>query len=541
MRLFRKTFTEQAAEKEKHFSFSACLLGLFRGFLRFLFLLLCACATAWLANRAYPKASQNWLAWLAFAPFIWGICKIKSFWGSFFYAWLTALILNAGIYYWIYYTCVHGGGLSVGLAAGAWLGLSALMGIPFACFGGSCCFLKKLGNLFPLLAAFGVVAWEWLHQTLAFYVLGFPWFMWGYTQWNAPEMLQLASFTGVYGISFFVAFTGISVGYAFGCKGFKRAFGQTLAAAAVFFCVFSYGKSALERRTDFQPLLSVQTALLQPNIDQYKKWSPAFENEILNTVDALSDRLVGRNRMLAVWPESVTPGPLSEERYQTLFENIARRTGAYQIVGSNTQKSGAQYVSAYLVPPAQTEWGVYNKVQLVPFGEYIPFENTLRSVFKDVAVLGELGSFSAGALNQPLLGLPGVPFGVTICYESVFPQLWRAQNLAGAKFFVNITNDAWYFDTAAPYQHLAINVLRAVETGRPVLRAANTGISAVIDPFGRIEQYLALNTQGVLFATVPLALENDINFYTRWGDWFAWLCAAFYFTLLISTFVFAYE
>ena len=131
--------------------------------------------------------------------------------------------------------------------------------------------------------------------------------------------------------------------------------------------------------------------------------------------------------------------------------------------------------------------------------------------------------------------------GGTICYESIYPQLWLSQNRQGAKFFVNVTNDAWFFDTAAPYQHLAVNVLRAVETGRPVLRAANTGFSAFIDPFGRIEKQSGLFTREILRSAVPLPVGEMRNFYTQWGDWFAWLCAALYFTLLISTMVFAYE
>ena len=113
--------------------------------------------------------------------------------------------------------------------------------------------------------------------------------------------------------------------------------------------------------------------------------------------------------------------------------------------------------------------------------------------------------------------------------------------MQGAKFFVNITNDAWFFKTAAPYQHFAVNVLRAVETGRPVLRAANTGFSAVIDPFGRVHEKSALFTQEILRTDIALPVGERVNFYTQWGDWFAWLCAAFYFTLLISTMVFTYE
>lgn len=540
MRPFRKTVTQTDAEKA-HKPFSARLRSFVKGFFRFAFLLLLALGTAWLVKQSYPKVSNHMLAWLALAPFIWGVTKLKGFWTSFFYSWFTAVLINAGIYYWIYYTCVHGGGLSNGLSLAAWLGLSALLGLQFAVFGGSCFFLKKLGNLFPVLAACGVVALEWLHQTIAFYGLGFPWFMLGYTQWNAPEMIQIASFTGVYGVTFAVAFTGISVGYAFATSSLKRAVFHMILAGLVFLGLFAYGKSVLGEARRFQPLLSIPVALMQPDIDQYKKWSPEFEEEIIQTVLDMGRETDGKNRLLTVWPESVTPGPVQDPQYRMLFEDLATQSGSAQLLGSNTDAEGKQYVSAYLVEPGTDGLQVYHKEKLVPFGEYIPLETTVRSLFKNVAVLGELGVFSPGPKDQKLMSLPGVPFGTTVCYESIFPQLWLGQNRDGAKFFVNITNDAWYFDTDAPYQHLAVNVLRAVELGRPVLRAANTGISAVIDPLGRIEYKLDLNTRGILYATIPLPVGDNVNFYTQWGDWFAWLCAAFYFTLLISTFVFAYE
>lgn len=541
MRDFRQSITEQDALDKKPFGarVKTWLLGLGR----WSFLLACSLGTAWLVYESYPKISRHALAWFALAPFIWGVTKTKGFWSSFFYSWFTAVLFNAGIFYWIYYTCLHGGGLSQGLSAAAWLGLSALLALQFAFFGGSCYFLKKTGDFFPLLAACGFVALEWVHQTVAFYGLGFPWMMLGYTQWNAPQMLQIASFTGVYGVSFAVAFTGASVGWAFSVRGVKNGVVHMCLAAAVFLSLYAYGHYSLPEQSGRpgQPLLSLNAALIQPNIDQYKKWSPEFEAEITDTLTEMGGSLEGENVMLAVWPESAVPGSLTDETYLHLFEDIATRTDAYQFVGSNVEEDGKQYVGAYLMAPNRDELQSYRKIKLVPFGEYIPFEGLVRSAFKDVAVLGELGVFTPGARGQKPLDLSGVAVGETICYESIYPQLWLSQNRQGAKFFVNVTNDAWFFDTAAPYQHLAVNVLRAVETGRPVLRAANTGFSAFIDPFGRIEKQSGLFTREILRASVPLPVGESRNFYTQWGDWFAWLCAALYFTLLISTMVFAYE
>lgn len=541
MREFREKISDLEAREK--IGFGERVKRFFAGVGRLSFLLLCSLGTAWLVYQSFPQNSHPELAWFALAPFIWGVTKTKGFWSSFFYAWFTAFLFHAGVFYWIYYTCLHGGGLSQGLSLAAWLGLCGLLSVQFALFGGSCFYLKKLGGFFPLLAACGFVALEWVHQTLAFYGLGFPWLMLGYTQWNAPEILQLAAYTGVYGLSFALAFTGASVGWAFAEPGVKRGVGHMLLAALVFVGLFTFGHFRLPSRP-LRPggaLLSLNAALMQPNIDQYKKWDESFETEITDTLADMGGSLADSDVMLAVWPESAVPGTLLEEKYLNLFEDIASKSGAYQMVGSNVPEENAQYVGAYLLAPNSDALQSYRKIKLVPFGEYIPLEKWVRAAFPDVSILGELGAFAPGAREQKPLDMAGVLLGSTICYESIFPQLWLAQNRQGAKLFVNITNDAWFFKTAAPYQHLAINAVRAAETGRPVLRAANTGFSAVIDPFGRIEKKSALFTRGILRAAVPLPVGDKVNFYTQWGDWFAWLCAALYFTLFISVAVFSYE
>ena len=540
IRPFRETITQQ--EERAKVPFSARLLGFCKTLGRWLFLWVCSLATAWLVWQSYPSISRNELAWLSLAPFIWGITRTKVFWSSFFYSWVTALLFNAGIFEWIYTTCFDGGGLSREMSLAAWWGLSGLMALPFACFGASCFYLRKTHGFFPLLAACAFVSFEWLHQTIAFYGLGFPWVMLGYTQWNAPEMIQLAAYTGTYGISFVIVFISASVGWAFADKGFKSGVSHMLLATAVFVAVYFFGQYHLpsEKHKKFQPLLSLKTAIVQPNIDQYKKWTPEFEEEIAATLADMGKQMEQKNINLAVWPESSIPTSLEDEKYQTLFSDFVTNTGASQVVGSNLTEGIKQYVVTAFISPLEKPH-FYRKQKLVPFGEYIPLESFLRSLFKDVAVLGALGSFSAGEGEQPLASVAGISFGQTICYESIYPQLWHKQNKQGARFFVNVTNDAWFFDTAAPHQHLAVNVLRAVETGRPVLRAANTGFSAFIDPFGRIEQKTKLFVKDMLITDVPLAVGENKNFYTQWGDWFAWLCATVFFSVFISLVVFSYE
>ncbi len=539
MSLFRRPLAEDSSAPKSKFGGRLAVWG--KAGLKGFFLLLCAVATALLVKASYPKVSVYGLGWVALAPFIMGVVHVRKFWRAFFYSWFSAVLIYGGLFWWIYRTCHEGGGLSVGLSAAAWLGLSALIGLQFAVFGSSCFFLRKLRGLFPLMAAFGWVALEWLHQTLAFHALGFPWVMLGYSQWNFPPALQIASLTGVYGVSFAVAFVGVSVGFAFSGKvSFKGAVFQLILAACMLGGVVGFGKWTLSRPAP-KALLSVSAAVMQPNIDQYKKWSPQFEAEIRSTLEDMGRQLKDKQVLLAVWPESAVPGELTQEPYLSLFENISTQGSLFQVVGSNVTGERQQFVGAYVVSPFDDNLQEYRKVKLVPFGEYIPLESMVRTVAKDVAVLGELGSFTAGDLEQELPQMSGVPFGITVCYESIFPQLWAKQNRAGAKFFVNVTNDAWFFDSDAPYQHLAVSALRAVETGRPVLRAANTGISAVVDRYGRIQQTAPLNTRAILTADIPLPLNDAQNFYTQWGDWFAWISAAFYFTLLISAMVFAYE
>jgi apolipoprotein N-acyltransferase len=159
-------------------------------------------------------------------------------------------------------------------------------------------------------------------------------------------------------------------------------------------------------------------------------------------------------------------------------------------------------VAAFLLDGKGEIKASYNKRRLVPFGEYVPLRDFLGKYIKPVAALGE---FEEGDMEQPLFELPGgIKLGAAVCYESIFPYLFSADVRAGAAVFFNITNDGWYLDTAAPHQHFIVNIFRAVETRRPVIRAANNGISAVIDPWGRVLAKKGLNERGVLAARVPL-------------------------------------
>jgi apolipoprotein N-acyltransferase len=274
----------------------------------------------------------------------------------------------------------------------------------------------------------------------------------------------------------------------------------------------------------------LKSALLQPSINLYDKWDAAHADEIQARLEGL---VKGAGRPdLVVWPENALPGWIEDRRWGDWVNRLAREGQAYNLVGSVSRGDGRR-VAAFLIDPAGVPAADYHKRVLVPFGEYVPFREFLGKFIEPVAAMGE---FNPGYAGQKLMDIKGVRTSAVICYESVFPFLFRDDAARGAQLFVNITNDGWYLDTAAPYQHLLVNVFRAVETRRPVLRAANNGISASIDPYGRIAGRLELNAVGALSAAPVIDPAAEQSFYVLNGDLFVYacmiLCAAFLLALL---------
>ena len=238
----------------------------------------------------------------------------------------------------------------------------------------------------------------------------------------------MASFTGVYGVSFVVAFAGASVGWAFAEPGVKKGVLHMLAAALVFACVYGYGHKVLPAKPlgeMRQPLLSLNTALIQPNIDQYKKWSPQYEAEITDTLEQLGKNLEGKNLMLAVWPESAVPGALTEEKYIRLFEGIAARSGAYQFIGSNIEHETNQYVGAYLLPPNAAAWQNYRKIS-----RWKTLSVRLLTMWK---YWGNWGRLRLARANKSRWMLPGCPWGKRFATKAFsrscgYPKTAKGQN-----------------------------------------------------------------------------------------------------------------
>jgi apolipoprotein N-acyltransferase len=271
--------------------------------------------------------------------------------------------------------------------------------------------------------------------------------------------------------------------------------------------------------------IQVSVGIAQGNIDQSLKWDPAFQEATVHIYEAQTRRLANEGAQLVVWPE--TAAPFFFQRESPLRQRLLDLAQAAQVdilFGSPAygldQGPQTLFNRAYLIGPDGVALGSYDKMHLVPFGEYVPMKDLLFFVHKMVEGIGE---FSSGEMAQVLPSSLGLSLGVMICFESIFPEISRTfvQNDAGV--LVNLTNDAWFGDTAGPYQHLSMLTLRAVENHRWIIRAANTGISAFIDPCGRVVARIPLSQHGILVDNVPQLQVN--SFYSQHGELFGQACS----------------
>jgi apolipoprotein N-acyltransferase len=275
---------------------------------------------------------------------------------------------------------------------------------------------------------------------------------------------------------------------------------------------------------------SLKVALIQGNIDQSVKWEESFQKETLKIYEKLSLKAAEQHPDLIIWPETATPFFFQQAReYQPMVLDIPNKTNAFLLFGSPSFKGERgkvnYYNSAYLASPAKEITGRYDKIHLVPYGEYVPLGEILS-----LGSLGEgIGNFKSGKVIYNF-SIPQGKFGVLICFEIIFPNLCRIFVKSGADFLVTITNDAWFGKTSAPYQHFTMTVFRAVENRVFIARAANTGITGFIDPRGKIIQKGEIFVEEAMNGTIRLSKKK--TFYTLYGDVFAWVCSGLSLLLL---------
>ena len=439
---------------------------------------------------------------------------------AFVLAYVCGILWYAGTCYWIYDTMRQYGGLSAPMA------LLALFLF--------CCYLGLYHGLFGLLLSLLVgknrdyrrvllaAPFLWVAVELArTRVTGFPWNLLGTAQVDNIALCRIAGWTGVYGISFEIVLVNVAFVAAFLVPREKRS--AMLVAALAAAAVLQAGRliEAPTAKADRSALL------VQQNIPVGADWTPDSLQRTLSDLTELTRTSVASHPEskidLIVWPESPAPFYTNDVRFRSSISDVARSTNSWMVtgsIGSDTATPNAdEFNSAASISPTGEWTARYDKVHLVPFGEYLPFPGLFSFAG---GLTKEVGAFGRGTSRAPL-DADGAKLGTFICYESVFPGEVRQFAANGAQVFVNISNDGWYGDSGAYAQHLNQTRMRAIENNRWLLSATDTGVTASIDPFGRVVARIPRKERTTLVA--PYALASVTTFYTRYGDWFAYVCA----------------
>jgi apolipoprotein N-acyltransferase len=375
-------------------------------------------------------------------------------------------------------------------------------------------------------------AWVATEFCRGFFFGGFPWVPLGNSQVTLLPVAQVASVLGVYGLTALVATVNAGIAYALLAPGRGRAI-AVAAIAGLLAGVGAWGTWRIAEGSLTRAGTPIRVGLVQGNIAQADKWNPAEARRIFTTHVAMKRDAVRRGAELVIWPESSTPFMFEEdEAGEAGVRGLAREVGVPILFGSDQVDRSARTVrlfnSAFLVSPSGETVGVYRKIHLVPFGEYIPFKEWLYFVSP---LVERFTDFSPGTATV-MLPVGSHQMSTAICYEVVYPSLIRESVIAGTQLLTTITNDGWYGESSAPFQHFAMASMRAIEQGRYLARAANTGISGVIDPYGRVVRQSAIFEQVGLVEEVRFLTSRTV--YSVIGDLVGYLAIAVTLATLIA-------
>ena len=487
---------------------------------------------------SFPPFNLGWVAWIVLVPLqiiLHDLPPRRALW----YGWLAGTIAFAGTVTWVITAMHQFGQVPIVVSTLLMLLLAIYLGLYMGLYAwGYATFQQTYPNFLWLGAPALWVALEFV-RTYAF--SGLPWALLGYSQYQWLPVIQFADVTGVYGVSFLVVMGNVAVTSLLLWIASKTRVPSVpipWAPTTSFVCALSlilvYGSWRVNQQADLDASANtLSIGLVQANIDQAIKWNEAYRDQTLQRYATLSQQ-AGKNTDLLIWPEAATPFLFEQEpAYQGRILEIAKNTHSPLLFGSPTlrfQQDGRPYLynSVFMITPEGKVAARYDKRHLVPFGEYIPLRSIL--FFLDKLVVG-IGDFQSGEgpmtmqVPAPSInnGSNGPRFGVAICFEVIFPDLVRRMAKEGANFLVTVTNDAWFGDSAAPYQHFGMVVFRAVENHLAFARAANTGISGFIGPDGRILTQTSIFSEHAVTGSLPLRSSSP-TFYTEFGDVFSWSC-----------------
>ena len=451
---------------------------------------------------------------------------------------LTGAVYFSGTLYWLVETMTTFGGLSTPVAAFAAAVLIAYLSLFPALFAMILSRLvKRLGRWALLL---GPAVWVATEMGRTYILDGFPWELLGYSQATILPIAQVASVVGVYGLSALVALVSAAAAYA--TLGRSPARWRVSAVVVVLMLALSvWGLLRIRSGALTRAGTPVRVAVLQGNILQDQKWDAAMRDPILQRYIEMTREAIGRNAQFILWPESSTPLPYEADVARgEAIRRLAREGNVTLLIGSDQVEpvkpvqagkpaQAKYYNAAYLIQPDGATAAIYRKIHLVPFGEYVPFSRILYFVGPLVEAVSD---FSPGT-DAILLPVAGHQASTAICYEVIYPSLMRSFVTRGSELLTTITNDAWYGRSSAAYQHWQQASLRAIEQGRYLARAANTGISGFVDPYGRVLQRSTMFESAVLVE--DLRFITDRTIYSRIGDVVGWLSVALTLAALLAT------
>ena len=501
--------------------------------------------------------------WIALLPLLWALLgndkrgNPLTLGQGAVLGYLCGFLWYLGNCYWIYQTMYLYGGLAKPVAAGILILFSLYLGLYHALFGTLIAtFRKCFGRQLALL----LVPFAWVAVELArARITGLPWDLLGVAQVDNPLLTRIAPFTGAYGLSFIIA--AVNALWLIRIRIRERRFTRlTLTIAGVVIIVLYVAGLRVVTNPKASPTTATATLVQenlevgaantgpQPSMHQFldsfsylsRYPSPRFLLGIPELASTPAVYLLRQNSRdgaysseptptpadLIVWPESPAPFEDIDQQFRASMSNLAREANAPVIVGNtgfepdpNARSGYTPYNRASFITPDGVFAGHYDKMHLVPFGEYVPFKDLL---FFAQSLLHDAGDFKAGK-ERTVFKTGGHTYGVFICYESIFGDEIRHLTEEGADVLINVSNDGWYGDTSAPWQHLNMVRMRAIENHRWVLRATNTGVTGSINPYGRVTAAAPRHQRTSI--RVHFAYERDLTFYAVHGDLFAYACA----------------
>ncbi len=447
----------------------------------------------WLLDGALEPGSGAWLRRLRTGFFLGWLFGFGYFLSGLW--WIgSAFLVEADKFAWLMPFAVLAMPVGLALFTGLGVALASLV------------WTDRFRRIFALAA--GLTLTDWLRGHV---LTGFPWNAFGYGVSDSLQIIQLASLVGIYGLTFVVIAVSAAPAALADARPFRHRMTALFLAAGVLAAVFAYGSVRIWSLETKEAGLDIR--IVQPAVDQKDKWRPELKEEIFQTLLDMTEAPLGGNarvgqQRLVVWPEAAVPFLLSSEPGALFRISKALSPNTELVTGAIRAEAGPEgplyFNSVYVLGSDGAARGIYDKVRLVPFGEYVPFKE-LMDRFGITKLAGPFFGFGAGYQRRVLTTSESFSFLPLICYEAIFPAPLPDKPQSPV-FLLNVTNDAWFGRTPGPSQHFAQARMRAVETGLPLIRAANTGISAVVDGKGEVIESLGIFEKGVIDVRLPQGL-----------------------------------